>query len=65
MEGKAAEKCPDTPRYKELGVSMAVPVMRWLGQGIVGQRDYAANLSTPVPLELQAQQKNADAPFIL
>lgn len=25
---------PDGPRYKALGNSMAVPVMRWIGQGI-------------------------------
>lgn len=28
------EKTPDGPRYKALGNSMAVPVMRWLGQRI-------------------------------
>jgi hypothetical protein len=27
---KSAENCPDSPRYKALGNSMAVPVMRWL-----------------------------------
>jgi len=32
--GKPAEKCPDGPRYKALGNSMAVPVMRWIGEGI-------------------------------
>lgn len=29
-----AEKCPDAPRYKALGNSMAVPVIRWLGEQI-------------------------------
>ena len=28
--GKPAEDCPDAPRYKALGNSMAVPVMRWI-----------------------------------
>jgi DNA (cytosine-5)-methyltransferase 1 len=28
------EKCPDGPRYKVLGNSMAVPVMRWIGERI-------------------------------
>jgi DNA (cytosine-5)-methyltransferase 1 len=28
---KPAEECPDGPRYRALGNSMAVPVMRWLG----------------------------------
>jgi len=31
---KAAEECPDGPRYKALGNSMAVPVMRWIGERI-------------------------------
>ena len=32
--GKPAEECPDGPRYKAIGNSMAVPVMRWIGQRI-------------------------------
>ena len=32
--GKPAAECPDGPRYKALGNSMAVPVMRWIGQRI-------------------------------
>jgi DNA (cytosine-5)-methyltransferase 1 len=28
------EKCPDSPRYKAMGNSMAVPVMRWIGKRI-------------------------------
>lgn len=31
---KPAELCPDGPRYKALGNSMAVPVMRWIGERI-------------------------------
>ena len=31
---KAADECPDGPRYKALGNSMAVPVMRWIGERI-------------------------------
>lgn len=31
---KPAEDCPDGPRYKALGNSMAVPVMRWIGQRV-------------------------------
>lgn len=30
--GKAAEDCPDGPRYKAIGNSMAVPVIRWIGR---------------------------------
>lgn len=33
-KGKPAEECPDGPRYKAIGNSMAVPVMRWIGKGI-------------------------------
>lgn len=42
--GKPAGLCPDGPRYKALGNSMAVPVMRWIGeqigrvQAITGER---------------------------
>ena len=32
--GKPADECPDTPRYKAIGNSMAVPVMRWIGKRI-------------------------------
>ena len=32
--GKVAEDCPDGPRYKAIGNSMAVPVMRWIGKRI-------------------------------
>ena len=31
---KSADQCPDGPRYKSLGNSMAVPVMRWIGERI-------------------------------
>jgi DNA (cytosine-5)-methyltransferase 1 len=31
---KPAENCPDGPRYKALGNSMAVPVMKWIGERI-------------------------------
>lgn len=31
---KPADQCPDSPRYKALGNSMAVPVMTWIGRQI-------------------------------
>lgn len=34
---KTVDSCPDSPRYKALGNSMAVPVMHWIGRRI---RDY-------------------------
>ena len=33
-KGKPEEECPDGPRYKACGNSMAVPVMRWIGERI-------------------------------
>ena len=32
--GRPAAQCPDTPRYQCIGNSMAVNVMRWIGQRI-------------------------------
>ena len=32
---KAAEDCPDGPRYKALGNSMTVNVMHWIALGII------------------------------
>ena len=31
---KAEEQCPDSPRYKAIGNSWAVPCVRWIGQRI-------------------------------
>ena len=33
-KGKPASECPDGPRYKAIGNSMAVPVVRWIGRRI-------------------------------
>jgi DNA (cytosine-5)-methyltransferase 1 len=38
---KSAEDCPDSPRYKAMGNSMAVPVMRWIGGRIQQVEDMA------------------------
>lgn len=32
---KPLADCPDSPRYKAIGNSMAVPVMRWIGERLV------------------------------
>jgi DNA (cytosine-5)-methyltransferase 1 len=34
---KPASECPDGPRYKALGNSMAVPVMAWIGRRIAAE----------------------------
>ncbi|OCG08879.1 hypothetical protein A9G13_02115 [Gilliamella sp. wkB178] len=36
---KNKEDCPDSPRYKALGNSMAVPVMHWIGRRIIQELD--------------------------
>ena len=42
--GKAEENCPDTPRYKAIGNSWAVPCVRWIGErikdGLNKERDF-------------------------
>lgn len=35
-KNKPAEDCPDGPRYKAIGNSMAVPVMRWIMERMDG-----------------------------
>lgn len=35
--GKPADECPDGPRYKAIGNSKAVPVVRWIGRRIQSQ----------------------------
>lgn len=32
---KPAEDCPDSPRYKAIGNSMAVPVIKWIGDRMI------------------------------
>lgn len=43
FKGKVAADCP---RYKALGNSMAVPVMRWIGERIANYEEEKCNLST-------------------
>lgn len=47
--GKDADECPDGPRYKAIGNSMAVPVMRWIGERISAELPVEA----PVPRNWQ------------
>ena len=42
--GKPAEDCPDSPRYKAIGNSWAVPVIHWIGKRI----DAAVKAAEPV-----------------
>jgi DNA (cytosine-5)-methyltransferase 1 len=35
--GKRATDCPDGPRYKAIGNSKAVPVVRWIGARLLEQ----------------------------
>ncbi|MGM5669631.1 Dam family site-specific DNA-(adenine-N6)-methyltransferase [Enterobacter cloacae] len=47
--GKPADDCPDGPRYKAIGNSMAVPVMRWIGERIAA----ALLVDAPAPRNWQ------------
>lgn len=47
--GKDADECPDGPRYKAIGNSMAVPVMRWIGERIAA----ALPIEEPTPRNWQ------------
>lgn len=51
-----AEDCPDGPRYRALGNSMAVPVMAWIGRRITDVR-----AGTAPRLEDAAAEVEADA----
>ncbi|KFC08218.1 methyl-directed repair DNA adenine methylase [Trabulsiella guamensis ATCC 49490] len=47
--GKDAADCPDGPRYRAIGNSMAVPVMRWIGERITA----ALSVEAPAPRNWQ------------
>ena len=38
---KPAEDCPDSPRYKAIGNSMAVPVIKWIGERMINYMEMA------------------------
>ena len=50
-----AEKCPDEPRYRALGNSMAVPVIRYLGQRI--------ELVNEIAREIEDERKSRPGAF--
>lgn len=41
--GKPAEECPDGPRYKAIGNSKAIPVVRWIGRRLMEQLSRACS----------------------
>ncbi|EMP5642206.1 TPA: DNA cytosine methyltransferase [Pseudomonas aeruginosa] len=45
--GKPAEECPDGPRYKAIGNSKAVPVVRWIGRRLLQQLERARSTQRP------------------
>ena len=49
--GRPAEECPDGPRYKAIGNSMAVPVMRWIFERIEGAMSSTASDEAPWELK--------------
>lgn len=52
--GRPAEDCPDDPRYRALGNSMAVPVVAWVGRRIDDVRAGTAPRLDQVSAELPA-----------
>lgn len=53
FKGKSINDCPDGHRYRALGNSMAVPVMRWIGERI------CSAITKPAPQIKYVQQLNA------
>ena len=49
--GKPADECPDGPRYRAIGNSMAVPVMRWIFERI--EDAMSSTASDEAPWELK------------
>ena len=45
--GKPSTNCPDGPRYKAIGNSMAVPCMKWLGKRIDAEVKRAPVIQLP------------------
>lgn len=58
---KPAENCPDGPRYKALGNSMAVPVMHWIGQRIEAARLAALGIHLLADMPAPADQAKGAA----
>lgn len=50
--GKDAADCPDGPRYRAIGNSMAVPVMRWIGERILAALPETQDLRSDYVIEL-------------
>lgn len=53
--GKDAADCPDGPRYRAIGNSMAVPVMRWIGERILAAlpQEETSDLRSDYVIELE------------
>lgn len=53
--GKTKEQCPDSPRYKAIGNSWAVPVVRWLGKRIKNIVNHEVNNGKARQMNLMPQ----------
>ncbi|MEM8385031.1 phage N-6-adenine-methyltransferase [Morganella morganii] len=51
--GKDAADCPDGPRYRAIGNSMAVPIMRWIGERILAALPETQDLRSDYVIELE------------
>ena len=49
--GKPADECPDAPRYKACGNSMAVNCMAWLGMRIQAVEKQIASMEANIPIK--------------
>jgi site-specific DNA-cytosine methylase len=58
--GKPAEQCPDGPRYKALGNSMAVPCMAWIGSRIAAQEMARAGVVLPLKEPMSVKMGNGN-----
>ena len=58
--GKPAEQCPDGPRYKALGNSMAVPCMAWIGSRIAAQEMARAGVVFPLKEPMSVKMGNGN-----
>ncbi|WP_249824819.1 phage N-6-adenine-methyltransferase [Escherichia coli] len=61
-KNKPANECPDGPRYKAIGNSMAVPVMRWIGERIQAAMESIENVPAlnPYCAALAAQRVESE-----
>uniref|UniRef100_UPI001F053C47 DNA-methyltransferase n=1 Tax=Morganella morganii TaxID=582 RepID=UPI001F053C47 len=61
--GKDATDCPDGPRYRAIGNSMAVPVMRWIGERILAALPVQEAANPPKTTQTNEKPESAGIPM--